>query len=1111
MIWLSVRPDTGAAAGLRRPPLRSRLRTLAATMAIAAGLSACTPPGPQVAGLPVTVDYSFHVRPILSDRCFKCHGPDDAARQAGLRLDTADGPYARLESGARAIVSGRPRRSELVRRILSDDPDVMMPAPESHLTLSDYEKAVIIRWVDQGAEWKPHWSFTAPARPAVPADSSHATARNAIDQFVLAGLGARALTPSPEASKETLIRRVSFALTGLPPTIEEVDAFLADTSPDAYAVVVDRLLASPAYGERMASEWLDVARYADSHGYQDDGMRDMSPWRDWVIGAFNRNMPFDQFVTWQLAGDLLPDPTPEQRLATAFNRHHMQSQEGGIVAEEYRVEYVADRVNVVGTGLLAISLECARCHDHKYDPVTQREFFELFAFFNNNNESGQIPYSGVPSPTVILPDAQASAALEAIARDRPALEQAAAIDNPVFDAGFAAWLRRGTRDAPPPALVVHLPLDAITDEYVLERPAPNRPLQRVRKQKLANTVRADQFATLAGDRDRVPETVAGPVGNAQRLVGDSSIQLPREVAFFDRHEPFSVSIWARVDAAGAAGPLVVRSGGFFNGFRGYTLFLEADGRLRAGLHHVAPDNSIEMRATTPVVTGAWTHVAFTYDGSSRAGGLRLFVNGELSPVQVSIDNLQRSILRSGIKGNENWGLMDPLRIGGLAEETLQDVTVDELRVYGTTLTPFEVKALAGVEAPLAAALSKPGRSAADEAALREHYVRRVAPEYPRAMRPLTAQRQRENDLLTDQIEVMVMRERAEPRPAFILARGAYDAPTDRVEPGTPRALPPLADDLPRNRLGLARWLTAPDHPLTSRVLVNRYWALLFGRGLVPSVDDFGNQGRLPSHPELLDWLAVTFIESEWDLKALVRQMVMSSTFRQSSVADAAAREADPDNEWLARGPSYRLSAEQIRDAALHVSGLLVPTIGGPSVYPYQPPGLWEELATRNATTYKQGTGDDLYRRSLYSVWKRSTPPPSAIMFDAGERMLCTVTRQRTTTPLQALILMNDPQYVESARVLAEQVLRHGGASSDDRVTYAFRRVTSRTPTSTERAHLTTLYGAERERLAARPAAASALRRAGQRAIDTTLSPIEVAAWTVVASTILNLDEAVHTR
>jgi hypothetical protein len=1085
MDMASVRQGPGAAARARRRPQAWLLALVPA--AAAAVLSACAPPGPRVAGLPGTVDYNFHIKPILSDRCFKCHGPDDAARKAGLRLDTAEGPYARLESGARAVVPGWPRRSEMVRRILSDDPEVMMPAPESHLTLSDYEKALLIQWIDQGAEWKPHWSFATVVKPAAPGEGG-----NPIDRFVLARLRERGLSPAPEASKETLIRRVTLALTGLPPTVEEVDAFLADTSADAYARVVDRLLASPAYGERLATEWLDVARYADSHGYQDDGMRQMWPWRDWVIGAFNRNMPFDDFVTWQLAGDLLPDATPEQRLATAFNRHHMQSQEGGIVAEEYRVEYVADRINTVGTALMGVSLGCARCHDHKYDPITQREYFELFAFFNNNNEAGQIPYSGVPSPTVILPDEATKKALDAIALELPGAERAAALDNPAFDAGFAEWLRRGAPDSRPPSPVVHLPLDGPGGTY-------------------PNAARRTEAASLGGDRDRVPEVVDGRIGLAQRLVGDSFIQLPRGVAFFDRQEPFSFGLWVRVDKAGAAGPVVARSGGPFNGFRGYTLLLEADGRLRAGLHHVAPDNSIEIETTASLVPGAWTHVVFTWDGSSRARGLRLFLDGQDAAVRVVIDNLQRSIMRSGIRDNQHWGSVEPLKIGGLAEATLQDVSVDDLRVYDTTLTPFEVRALAGAESPLAAAMARPGRSTAEEAALREHYVRRVAPGYANALRALTALRRRQNDLLTDPIEVMVMRERAEPRPTFVLARGAYDAPTDRVEPGTPAALPPFPDELPRNRLGLARWLLDPKHPLTSRVVVNRYWAQVFGRGLVPTVDDFGSQGRLPTHPELLDWLAAAFVESGWDLKALVRQMVMSATFRQTSAAGAAAREADPDNEWLARGPSYRMSAEQIRDAALHASGLLVARIGGPSVYPYQPKGLWEELAIRNATTYTQGTGDDLYRRSLYTVWKRSTPPPSAISFDAGERMLCTVSRQRTSTPLQALILLNDPQYVEAARVLAERALRHGGASNDDRARHVFRRVTSRAPSPTELSSLTALYRDARVRFAGDRPAALALRRAGEQAIDTTLEPVEVAAWTVVTSTILNLDEAVHTR
>ena len=1090
------------------------------------------------------MDFNFHVKPILSDRCFACHGPDDAARKAELRLDVEEIARAQLPSGTRAIVAGRPRRSELVRRILSTDPAVMMPAPESHLTLSDFEKALLIRWIEQGAEWKPHWSFIPPRRPEVPEVSGRAGARAsaaaseggkaapagneappaAIDRFVLASLEARGLAPSPEASKETLIRRVTFDLTGLPPTLDEIDAFLADASPQAYEKVVDRLLASPAYGERMAADWLDVARYADSHGYQDDGMREMWPWRDWVIDAFNRNLPFDRFVTWQLAGDLLPRPTQEQLLATGFNRHHMQSQEGGIVPEEYRTEYVVDRVNTLGRAFLGISVECARCHDHKYDPITQKEFYRLYAFFNNVNEAGQIPYAGVPSPTVIVKDQAAEARLSSLGERIRALEAELDAENGAYDEGFAAWLSRAAAAAredaaAPPGLIAHLPLDE-SGRALLPRPRDPKTGVRPKPEEaivFANTADARQRGKLGGDRDRVPQTVPGKIGGAQRLAGDSHIEVGEQLGMFERHEPFSFALWVRIDQAGASGPLVTRSSGIFNGNRGYEVILREDGTLTAGLHHVAPDNSIEIKTVRPLTPGAWHHLALTYDGSSRASGLRLFLDGAPAGSRVVVDHLRRSILyatRGALaKDEENWGDFPGLRIGRRHDETLQDVSVDDLRVFDRQLTALEAEGLSGARDPLGRLLAMPPgkRSAAQRAALREHYLLRVDRAFARTSAAVRALRGEENELLTSLTEVMIMRELPAPRPTFVLARGAYDAPAERVSPGTPEAMGSFPRDLPPNRLGLARWLVEPAHPLTARVLVNRYWALLFGRGLVPSLADFGSQGRLPTHPELLDWLAVSFVESGWDLKALQKQIVLSATYRQSSVAPPSLRERDPANEWLARGPAFRLSAEQIRDAALAASGLLVRSIGGPSVYPYQPPGLWEALATRNATKYEQGQGEDLYRRSLYTVWKRSSPPPSAMTFDAADRLFCAVERQRTNTPLQALVLLNDVQYLEAARVLAERMIEEGGAAPRDRIAFAFRLVTSRRPDDREIVALETLYRTERETFAKDRPAAVKLLSAGERPRNRALDPVDAAAYTVVASTLFNLDEAVMRR
>ena len=1101
------------------PRLRAAIVALSlAALAAAAGSLACARSVPIAAGVPETIDFNFHVRPILSDRCFSCHGPDERSRKAGLRLDREEDALGVLPSGRRAVVPGSPRRSTLVARIASEDPAFAMPAPESRLTLDAREKAILVRWVEQGARYAPHWSFLPPRKAAPPAVRRQGWARGEIDRFVLAAMEERGLAPSPEASRETLIRRLSFDLTGLPPTVAETDAFLADVAPGAYERLVDRLLAAPAYGERMAADWLDVARYADSFGYQDDGMRAMWPWRDWVISAFNRDLPYDRFLTWQLAGDLLPDATQEQVLATGFNRNHMQTQEGGVVPEEYRTEYVADRVNTLGRAFLGLTVECARCHDHKYDPLKQAEYYRLFAFFNNVNETGQIPYSGMPSPTVIVTDAAAEGRLAALATRIRALEADASADSPALERGLREWLRTLARSGPvrgvrAPGLVVHLPLDAGVpgserrkgDAKKGERPTTKKLL------RFANSADPRHPATLGGDEDRVPVTVAGRIGRAQRLVGDSDIGLGDKIAFFERNQPFSLGLWFRIEKPGAAGPLVTRSGGIFNGNRGYEIILRADGTFTAGLHHVFPDNSLEIETLRPVAPGAWHHVALTYDGSSRAAGLGLHLDGERAETRVRVDNLRRSILHD--QQGRNWGESPGLRLGRRHEETLQDVSVDDLRVYAAQLTACEVADLGGGPDTLArlVALPEAARSAPQRAALREHYLLRVAAGVPATLKALEAARGEENALLTSLDEVMTLRELPAPRPTFVLARGRYDAPGERVEPGTPQVLGEFAPSLPRNRLGLARWLCDPRHPLTARVIVNRYWGLVFGRALAATPADLGSQGRLPTHPALLDWLAVTFVESGWDVKALLKRLVTSATYRQSSLADGARLEADPANEWLSRGPSHRLPAEQIRDAALAASGLLARRIGGPSVYPYQPPGLWEELATRNATSYKPGHGEDLHRRSLYTVWKRSTPPPSAMAFDASERLFCTVKRQRTSTPTQALVLLNDPQYLEAARVLAERMIREGGPGAAERIAYGFRLLTSRRPDGEELRLLRSLYERQLEGFRGNPKAASRLLAVGETPADRSLAPVETASYAVVASTLMNFDEAVFKR
>jgi hypothetical protein len=1054
-------------------------------------LSSCGPSAEDLYSgtLPEHVDFNFHVKPILSDRCFVCHGPDAAARKADLRLDT--------EEGIRTVIrSGLFRRGPFLHRILADDSSRVMPPRESGLALSAYEKALLARWVAQGAEYKPHWAFLPPQKPEPPKVGEAAWARGPIDRFVLARLEREGLAPSPEASRTRLIRRVTYDLTGLPPTPAEVEAFLQDSSADAYEKLVDRLLVSPAYGERMASEWLDLARYADSHGYQDDGIRHMWRWRDWVIKAFNDNQRYDEFVTWQLAGDLLPEPTREQILATGFNRNHAQSAEGGIVDEEYRVEYVADRVNTVSRGLIALSMDCARCHDHKYDPVSQSEYFEFFAFFNNIDEIGLGAIDGNNGPVLLLPDEETEEKLRQV-RQRLAEQERALREYRARVASDAEYLRRAhaVRADLSHGLVGHFSFDTVEPQDAAARGNPSS-ANGLATWTAPNLADPRHPAILRGD----PGVVPGRFGNAFE-VREGALWTVREAYAFDRSDPFSLSVWIQPTRPQERAAVLTRAADDNGGAnRGYELNL-LDGQVFVALMHVRSDDAIRIQTRATVPLNTWTHLAVTYDGSARASGLVVYIDGRPAPVEVLSDDLRRTIVR--VRRDSST---DPLQIGGKRAgsevATFEGGRIDELRIYDRPLLPLEVAQLAGLN------LSRP---ASDE--LLELYLRTRDEEYARRARALRQSFAEETRLLNGVEDVMVLRERLSPRPTYLLDRGMYDSPRDRVEPGTPASVLALPDNLPQNRLGLARWLFSPDNPLTARVAVNRYWQMLFGTALVRTADEFGNQGELPSHPELLDWLAVTYRESGWDTRALLKGIVMSATYRQSSTPTPELREKDPENRLLARGPSHRLPAEMIRDGALAASGLLVHQVGGPSVKPYQPEGLWEEKsAGRGAlATYVQDQGESLYRRSLYTFWKLSSPPPMLINFDAAERNVCSVRRPRTNTPTQALGLLNDPQFVEAARVLAERMMNEGGARREERLRHGFRVVTARWPTDRELEALASLYDEQRARFAVQRTDAERLLRLGEWQRDPALPPDQLAAYTVVANTLLNLDEFVTKR
>ncbi len=1084
-------------------------------------LTACsdsTPPElkAEMAKLPEKVDYNLNVKPLLSDRCFACHGPDKNKQKAGLRLDTPEGALGELpeNKGKHAIVPGSFSKSELISRILSTDPEYTMPTPESHLSLSLEEKALLIKWIEQGAEYKPHWSLVMPTAATLPNVQNKAWVKNPIDRFVLKKLEEKDLEPSKEADKETLLRRVTLDLTGLPPTPAEIDDFLADSSPDSYEKVVNRLLASPAYGERMAADWLDLARYADSHGYQDDGMRNSYPYRDWVIRAFNRNLSFDRFVTWQLAGDLLPHPNRDMLLATHFNRNHPQSQEGGIIDEEYRTEYVADRANTFGKAFLGLTVECARCHDHKYDPISQKDYYSLFAFFNQNKESGEVPYNGEASPTVMLTTPEVEAKLKGIREKIKPLEQQLQPTHSEYKKGFETWLATVAKN--PEAistlqknLLVHVPFEGGNDSIYVNK----------------GTSKVGAYA--AGDKDRRPKRVSGKTGDARQLLGDCGMDLYLKVEEkippkerhntglnFERNQPFSVSIWINLLKKDIRGPIFNRNNGEFEGFRGYDVSLNKDGTLTTTLSYVWPANCIEFRTLDKVPVNQWTHLTLTYDGSAQAKGMKLYINGNEARTRLITDHLTKSILHG--PQSSNWNYM-PFEIGKNVRETMADIQVDELRIYNRRLASLEVAQLTDEKNSISQIVKTPAsqRTAAQQAALYDFYLWNFDESFLAKQQEISKLRFTETQRLTDIPEAMVMQElpKDQQRKTFVLARGAYDAPTtEEVKANTPVQLLKFDNKkYRRNRLGLAQWLTDDDNSLFSRVMVNRYWGLLFGKGLVATVEDFGNQGALPTHPELLDWLAVNFRKSGWNLKLLNKWMVMSATYRQSSIPTKQALDKDPNNDLLSQAPSYRLSAEAIRDKVLSASGLLARKIGGPSVYPYQPAGLWEALATRNATTYIEGKGEDLYRRSLYTIWKRSTPPPSMLTFDAPDRYFCVVRRQKTSTPLQALILMNDPQYVEAARMLAERMMREGGNTTSDRITFAFKAMVGRHPRPKELELMTQLYSEELVDFQKQPQRARQMLTTGEHLVDKTLNANELAACTVVATTLINFEETVVKR
>lgn len=1044
--------------------------------------------------LPKQPDFNFHIKPILSDRCFKCHGPDEKVREANLRLDTREGAFAVLDSSSMsyAIVPGDAKKSLLVQRIHSDDPDLMMPPPASNLALTDYEKKLLSRWIEQGANWKDHWAYIPPEQLALPKVRQQTWPQNPIDNFVLARMEEEGLKPSARASKEKLIRRLSFDLRGLPPSLAEIDAFANNDAPNAYEVVVDQFLADSSFGERLAMEWLDIARYADSHGYQDDLERSMWPWRDWVIDAFNENMPYNQFVQWQLAGDLFEDATYEQKLATAFNRNHKITQEVGVIDEEYRVTYVLDRTNTFSTAFLGLTVECAQCHDHKYDPISQEEYYGLFSFFNNVPEKGRVDYGiEVAAPFLPLP-------AEKVKEQRAYIKALYERQNKEVDA-YAAhqqdWQPKSTamnakQTALPTGLQAWYPFDYVDDDKTLE-------------------VVSGGMAPVLNDMLTIPGRFSG--GAEMVGTGYALLEPSRQ---FDFGRPFSMSFWIKSLDGGIRGPVLRAK----NAQEKVTYYVHVNNNKNLDVVLINPSNKTQIQLMTKatIPENEWTHICITYNGIPKASNWKIYFGGEvLEEIYVRRDDLRG---RPGLNQTLYFGAQKRL------EEEQVDFTLakgqtkgllagqlDELMLFNRVLDSSAVRQLFAFD-PMHALLKKGDWSQTERQRLLYQELLHGDPVFQSLTERLREYKIRQ--VRTDDIVVkptMVMEDMDTVRPTYILDRGQYDARGREVDAATPAAVLAFDQQWDKNRKGLAEWLFSPKHPLTARVAVNRYWQMIFGRGIVNTPEDFGSQGELPSHPELLDWLAVEFRKSGWDTKRILKMMVTSATYQQSASVTPKLVQTDPDNIFLARGPQVRLTAEQIRDHALAISGLLSKKLGGPSVKPYQPQGLWLQVASGNQTLrkYIQDHEEDLYRRSLYTFWKRTIPPPSMTVFDAPSREQCSTKRRTTSTPMQALVLLNDPQFTEASRVLAQRMLEEGGERARDRITYAFRWATSRPPGERELELLVKLLSAEQEAFSADQKAAEELLAIGERPAEDSPDLGELAAYTIVANAILNLTETIQ--
>lgn len=1035
------------------------------------------------------IDFSRDIRPILADTCYQCHGPDEQTRESDFRLDLQTDVLKNHGNG-HLVVPGKPSESVLLQRLLTTDVEQRMPPVDADRQLSSDQIELIRKWIEQGAPWKQHWAF-APIKKS-PLPFANSWIENAIDSFTLSAMHKHGLTPSARATKERLIRRVTLDLTGLPPTQPQVDEFLADSTPDAYVKLIDRLLHDLRYGERQAMHWLDVARYADTNGYQTDGERHMWRWRDWVIDSFNKDQSFYDFTVEQLAGDLIPNGTTEQKLATGFNRNHRSNSEGGIVFEEYLVEYAVDRVDTTATVWLGLTMGCARCHEHKYDPITQKEFYQVMAFFNNIPERGRVIKYGNSFPMLKVPTQSM----------QTEMDQYASSVNELSDELNSKLVEITKRmrqiDAGPNNPAGRLPI--INQDLLIHFDWNKRiiPQQfqvegRAIDYDVINTAEVDkellQIKLITGDK---PQFKSGVFGDALdlnetfQLGGGALIQFPG-------HQKLTLSTWIKVSG--------IQSGAIMSMLnpddqrpQGFSWKL-VDNCVEVNFGPRWLDDSVRMKTKSALQGDKWHHIAFTSDGTQMARGMAIYIDGVKQEVEVLLDIFTGT-----------YKTKPTLILGGEATDNLLQAQIDNTAFYVRDLSDMELKILSVRETPeQLATLAK--LTAWQQAKLLHYYLDQVdAGESGQLYRDLQLARHRQRLHLATVPTSMVMQENNQRRKTYLLKRGQYDVPGEEVSMGIPFALAAGQKYDMQSRLDLAKWIVSDNNPLTARVIVNRFWAQFFGRGIVASLENLGVQGDAPTHPELLDWLATDFREHDWNVKRLLRLILTSATYQQDSVVTRKHLDVDVDNVWLSRAPRLRLQAEMIRDQALQASGLLVQRIGGTSARPYQPAGLWKEIASQ---AYVQGSGADLYRRSMYTFWKRTVPPPTMVTFDAASREYCVLQRSRTNTPLQALALLNEVAFVESARNLAQQMLQHKAVNDAERLRWGWRQLTARYPSKYELTVLQKMLAASRKQYKTDIKSAKKLIAFGESKVSDEFRSEELAAYTIVANLILNLDEVIN--